>query len=130
MSDIQATFSALSQIPSLLGDIRSGVHMLNTLASAGPAMATTGSPPASAAIGTLNMAILYLLADLVKGIDDDIDGMQQVQQNYRNNEDTVTQLAGLGMRLLNETSRADRPSLDGRGDGRGGCFGTSLTQSR
>jgi hypothetical protein len=119
MSDIQATFSALSQIPSLLGDIRSGVNMLTTLTSAGPAMAATGSPAASTAIGTLNIGILYLLADLVKGLDDDIEGMQQVQQNYRNNEDTVTQLAGLGMRLLSETSRADRPTLDGRG----GCFG-------
>ena len=88
--------------------------MLKTLASAPAAVAATGSPIASAAIVALNVELAYLLADLVKSIDDDIEGITQVQQNYRNNEDAVIQLAVMGTQLLCGASRADRPQLETR----------------
>jgi hypothetical protein len=111
MSDITTSIESLNQIPSLLGEIRSGISMLNALASAPAAMAATGSPPASVAIGALGAGLAYLLADLVKELDDDIEGITQVAQNYTNQEDLVTQLAAIGARQLAGTSQASRPSL-------------------
>ncbi len=117
MPDIQASFSALSQLPSMLGEVRTGLDMLKTLASAPAAVAATGSPPASAAIVALNFELAYLLADLVKGLDADIEGITKVQQNYRNNEDAVSQLAALGEQLLGAATKAEKPNI-GNSDGR------------
>jgi hypothetical protein len=122
MSDITTSLDSLSQIPSLLNEVRTGISMLNTLASAPAAVAATGSPPASVAIAALSAGLAYLLADLVKELDDDIDGVTQVAQNYRNQEDLVEQLASLAFRQLGRGSQADSPRL---GSGTiDGCFGT------
>jgi hypothetical protein len=113
MSNIEADFGALAQLPSMLGDVRAGLDMLKTLASAPAAVAATGSPPASAAIVALNVGLAYLLADLVKGLDDDIEGILEVQRNYRNNEDVIVEYARLGERLLCGASQAQRPQICG-----------------
>ncbi len=110
----------------MLGEIRSGISMLQTLASAPAAAAATGSPPASAAIFALGAGLAYLLADLVKELDDDIDGITQVAQNYKDQEDLVEQLAMLGLRGLAGASRADGPKLGGVGIG--GCFGNGRSE--
>ncbi len=86
--------------------------MLQTLASAPAAAAATGSPPASMAIVALGAGLVYLLADLVKELDDDIDGIVQVAQNYKNQEDLVGQLASFGLRQLAGTSQASRPQIE------------------
>jgi hypothetical protein len=99
----------------MLGEVRAGMDMLRTLASAPAAVAATGSPFASAAIVALNLELGYLLADLVKCIDADIEGITKVQQNYRNSEDSVCQLAELGAQLLSGTSKADRPRIGSSG---------------
>jgi hypothetical protein len=110
-NDIMATFDALSKLPELLSEVRTGVDTLKTLASAPAAAMATGSPAAGAAIVALGGGLAYLLADMVKAIDDDIDGMRNVQSNYRSNEDAISELAQLGLRLLGNTNKADQPSL-------------------
>ncbi len=95
----------------MLGDVRTGLSMLKTLTSAGPAAASTGSIPASVAITALGGGLVYLLADLVKELGDDIDGITQVAQNYQKQEDVVMQLAEFGTRQLNSCSQADRPRI-------------------
>jgi hypothetical protein len=122
MSDITTSIDCLGKLPSMLGEVRTGISMLQTLASTPAAAAATGSPPASAAIMALGAGLVYLLADLVKELDDDIDGVTQVAQNYQNQEDLVGQLAMLGLRQLAGTSQADRPQI---GSGAiDGCWGT------
>jgi hypothetical protein len=121
MPDITTSLDCLGKLPSMLGEVSSGISMLQTLASAPAAAAATGSPPASAAIVALSAELAYLLADLVKELNKDIDGIVQVAQNYKNQEDLVGQLASFGLKQLAGASRSDRPSL-----GPGvidGCFG-------
>jgi hypothetical protein len=121
MPNITTSLDCLGKLPSMLGEVRSGISMLQTLASAPAAAAATGSPPASLAIVALSAELAYLLADLVKELDKDIDGIVQVAQNYKNQEDLVGQLASFGLQQLAGTSRAPRPEL---GPGvRDGCFG-------
>ncbi len=116
-NDIMATFDALSKLPELLSEVRTGVDTLKTLASAPAAAMATGSPAAGAAIVALGGGLAYLLADLVKAIDDDIDGMRNVQQNYKSNEDAISQLAQLGIQLLGNASKADQPAIGSSSSG-------------
>ncbi len=111
MSDITTSLDCLGKLPSMLGEVRTGISMLQTLASAPAAAASTGSPPASLAIIALSAELAYLLADLVKEIGNDIDGIAQVAQNYQNQEDLVGQLASFGLQQLAGTAQAARPAL-------------------
>jgi predicted exporter len=111
MPDITTSLECLGKLPQMLGEVRTGISMLQTLASAPAAAAATGSPPASLAIVALSAELAYLLADLVKELDDDIDGITQVAQNYQSQEDLVQQLASVSVRQLVGASQADRPRV-------------------
>jgi hypothetical protein len=115
MPNIEASFESLSQIPHMLGDVRAGVGMLNALSSAPAAVAATGSWPASTAMTVFSGAIAYFLADLVKCLDKDIEGIIGVQKNYQKNEERVTQIASRGQQLIDNAAKAERPRLESSG---------------
>jgi hypothetical protein len=101
----------LTQLPQILQEVRTGVQTLNALASTPAAAVATGSPIAGAAVAALGAQLAYFLADAVKAIDDDIDGIKKIADNYRNAEDIAVGLAQAGIQAIMGTSQAQRPSV-------------------
>ena len=76
--DIETSFEALSHIPQILTDVRSGVLGLKALISTPAAAVSTGSPAASATIVALGAEITVFLARTVQAALDDAEAVEEV----------------------------------------------------
>ncbi len=97
----------------MLGDVKTGILTLRTLISTPSAAMATGSPAAGAAIVALGAELLVFLAQTVQAIDDDIDAMTQVAQNYQQTDAELTTAATAGTQALGNLTAAQHPSLNG-----------------
>jgi hypothetical protein len=97
---ISTSWQDLAKLPQLLGDAKSGLLALQSLLSTPAAAAASGSPVAGLAIAGLGVELAVFIAQTVKAIDDDIEGMRKVSQNYQQNEQNLTQLVQTGANAL------------------------------
>jgi len=111
--EFSASWQGLAQIPQLLNEVRAGVLTLRSLISMPSAAVATGSPPASAAIVALGAELVVFLAETVQAIDDDIDGLRQVQESYQQTERDVEAAAVAGGGVLAQLPPPPSPSLNG-----------------
>lgn len=109
--DINANFSALRQVPQLLGNVRSGVLALKSLVHAPQAAMASGNPAVGGAIVALGAQLLVFLYQTVQAIDDDIDAIRKVADNYEAQEQRVVQGAQQAMGAIDSCSTAMQPAL-------------------
>lgn len=101
---LSATWQGLAQIPQLLTDIKVGVLTLKTLITTPAAAVSTGSPPASGAIVLLGAELAMFLAQTVEAVEQDIDAIRRVRQNYETTEQGLTAAATRGQQALDGTT--------------------------
>ena len=107
---LSATWQGLTQIPQLLADIKAGVLTLKTLISTPAAAVATGSPPASGAIVLLGAELAMFLAQTVQAVEQDVEAIRGVQQNYERTEQELAAAATRGATALNGVQQAARPT--------------------
>lgn len=106
---LSATWQGLAQIPQLLTDIKVGVLTLKTLITTPAAAVSTGSPPASGAIVLLGAELAMFLAQTVEAVEQDIDAIRRVRQNYETTEQGLTAAATRGQQALDGTTTPVAP---------------------
>ena len=107
---LSATWQGLAQIPQLLADIKAGVLTLKTLISTPAAAVATGSPPASGAIVLLGAELAMFLAQTVQAVEQDVEAIRAVRQNYERTEQELAAAATRGGTALNGVQEATRPT--------------------
>lgn len=115
-NEVSATWDGLAQVPQLMNEVRAGALTLKSLIQTPQAAVSTGSPVASAAIIALGVELAIFLYETVQAIDDDIDGMRKVKENYERQEDEVVAETLLGQQWLEQLQKPVSPLIDG-------CFG-------
>lgn len=110
-SDMMADFQGLMQIPQLLGNVRTGVLALRSLSTAPQAAMASGNPAVGGAIVGLGAQLLVFLHQTVQAIDDDIDAITKVADNYRRQEERVVAGTQTAMTDLDRSATAMAPNL-------------------
>ncbi len=108
---VAATWQGLAQIPQLLTDVKAAVLTLKTLITTPAAAVATGSPPASGAIVLLGAELAMFLAQTVQAVEDDIEALRKVKDNYERNEQELAAAAARGGAAVGQVDAAPRPQV-------------------